>query len=500
MKMGIARKRSIYNSIVDEGHQATVQSARKSLIKNGFLEDDPRWEELYEKLGNQEFFNEEKFVEMFKPRLAELHKCLEKDLIIFDFENFTQMLGQIFEKTKRKTKGGDTAKYIPQLSKKDPNLFGYSVCSIDGQRYSEGDYKESFCVQACANPITYGIALETLGEEIVHKYVDREPSGQSFNALAFTDKDLPYNPLVNSGAIVLCSLIGKEDPSKNFENILKWWGRAAGGFKPGFDNCVYISERLTADKNFALTRLMKAKQILNADTNVQDLLDFYFQICSIEMDCNSLAVVAATLANGGICPLTHERIFDTKTIRAVLSMMYTCGMYEQSGQFAFNVGLPAKSGVSGCMIVVVPGVCGFAIYSPLIDPYGNSVKGTAFCKRLVKKFKFHNFDLSQVDKLDPKKKKSALHVQFFYSCFENDIMIVRKMIRAGINVNMKDYDSRTALHIACSEGNYEIVKLLLDNVADPFVQDRWGQSPYQNAVQGGFFEIEALIKKYYPPK
>jgi glutaminase len=502
MKMGLARRNTIYKtmtgSTTDSGSiSPTIRAARRSLIKNGFLQDDPRWEECFEKLELEDNLTEDKFIETFKPRLAELHKALENDLIICDFEAFTNVLGDIFDKIRETVKGGDTAKYIPQLSKKKTELFGFSVCSIDGQRFSRGDYEESFCIQACANPITYAIALETFGEDTVHKYVDKEPSGTSFNALSFTDKDLPYNPLVNSGAIVLCSLIGQDnEPSVNFENVLKWWRRAAGGFKPGFDNCVYLSERLTADKNKALARLMKSKKILKEDTKVDDLLDFYFQLCSIEMDCNLLSIVAATLANGGICPLTHERVFGTKTIRAVLSLMYSCGMYEQSGQFAFNVGLPAKSGVSGAMIVVVPGVCGFAIYSPLIDPYGNSVKGTAFCNELVKRFKFHNFDLSQQGTLDPRKKRSATHVKFFYASFENDIMSVRMMIRSGINVNMKDYDGRTALHIACSEGNYEIVKLLLENKADPDIKDRWNKTPFDNAVEGGFFEIENLIRKH----
>jgi glutaminase len=172
-----------------------------------------------------------------------------------------------------------------------------------------------------------------LGEEVVHKSVDREPSGQAFNSMALTPyDDLPYNPMVNAGAIMVCSLIEKDkDAAQKFESTCAWWKRLAGGFKPGFDNAVYLSERNTADKNFSLAYLLKSKAKFHEEVNIVEVLEFYFQCCSVEMTTDSMAIVAATLANGGVCPITNERVFSSKTTRAVLSLMYSCGMYDYSG-------------------------------------------------------------------------------------------------------------------------------------------------------------------------
>jgi glutaminase len=491
--IGTREEKSLLRSISGKGDIPTINECRNYLISNGFQIDDPRWNECFEKLFEHEFLNEKIFHEIFHSRMDEFRSLVNKDLAIPQFENFTFEVDQIYYKVKRITTGQLT-KQIPQLGKVNPDLFGYSVCSINGQRYSKGDSEEHFTVQGAGNPIIYAIALEMYGLEGVHKLVDKEPSGQSYNAITFTDNDLPYNPMINAGAIALCSLVEKEnDPSVKFESVLKWWKELAGGFKPGFDNSVYLSERINSDQNYALARLMKAKGILKESDNIVDILEFYFQCCSIEMDCNKLSIVAATLANGGVCPLTNKRIFDTKTTRSVLSLMYSCGMYEESGQFSFNVGLPAKSGISGCTMIIVPGVCGFAVYSPKLDEYSNSTRGIAFANELAKKFPFHNFDVSDV--LDAKKKRSEQIVQFFYACFENDIMIVRKMIRLGMDINLADYDGRTAMHIACSEGNYETVQLLLQHRASFALKDRWGKTALDNAVEGGYFDIENSIRK-----
>mgnify|MGYP000458706242 CR=1 FL=1 len=232
-----------------------------------------------------------------------------------------------------------------------------------------------------------------------------------------------------------------------------------------------------------------------------DVLEFYFQCCSIEMNCNSLALVAATLANGGIAPLTGERIFSTRTTRDVLSMMFSCGMYDYSGQFAFTVGLPAKSGVSGAIMLVVPGVCGMCIWSPRLDKYGNSIKGIEFCKKLVSQFNFHIFDsLSYFNnKTDPrrprKNSKSYLVVDFLNACYENDINTIKKLLHSGIDVNCKDYDSRTGLHIASSEGCYEVVELLLASGANKNLLDRWKHTPIDDAIYYNHHNIVRLFEK-----
>ena len=154
----------------------------------------------------------------------------------------------------------------------------------------------------------------------------------------------------------------------------------AGGADIGFNNSVFLSERETADRNFAMGYFMKENKSFPANTELQETLDLYFQSCSLEVNTETMAVMGATLANGGTCPTTGEKILKSSDVRDVLSLMYSCGMYNYSGEFAFKVGLPAKSGVSGCVLLVVPNVMSVALWSPPLDSLGNSVRGIQFCK------------------------------------------------------------------------------------------------------------------------
>jgi glutaminase len=478
---------------------------RVFLLRNGFLEDDKRWNHIYEKLRDYNTLNEKTFSSVFKERMNCLIKAKSEELIIPEFSDFSSKIKNIFEEC-RQDKSGETAKYIPQLSKVDPEKYEISLCTIDGQRCSFGDYEEEFCIQSCSKPITYAVALETLGEDYVHKYVDKEPSGQVFNSMTLTSEGLPYNPMINSGAIMINSLIFKDDhPADKFDKVLKWFKKLSGDMKIGYNNSVYLSERQTADHNFALAYLMKSHGGFPKDTDIVKTLEFYFQCCSIEMNCKSLSIIAATLANGGVCPITQERVLSTATTRNVLSLMYSCGMYNYSGQFAFSVGLPAKSGVSGVIMLIVPGTCGICIWSPRLDKFGNSVRGIEFCRNLVKSFNFHNFDnLSRNDSLskcDPRRRKQTTKQQvtteFLYACMENNMNAIRKLVLSGIDVNVMDYDKRTGLHIAASEGLVELVKYLLENGADLDKRDRWNNTPYDDACRENKKEVIEIFENYW---
>jgi glutaminase len=252
--------------------------------------------------------------------------------------------------------------------------------------------------------------------------------------------------------------------------------------------------------------MIKSKGKFPENTDIPTLIEFYYQMFSIEMNCKSMAIIAATLANGGVCPITNEVVFSTNTTRAVLSMMYSCGMHEQSGQFAYTIGLPAKSAGNGIMLLVVPGVCGFCIYSPKVIGYV-SVRGYEFAKRLVDRFIFHNFDNSStcdtLQRIDPTKEKKKynqqLIIEFIYACAENDINLVNRFIHYGIGVNNSDYDFRTPLHVACSEGHYDIVKTLLENGANPLLKDRWNNTSLDDAIRNTSVEgvaVVELLQKY----
>ncbi|VDM55550.1 unnamed protein product [Angiostrongylus costaricensis] len=251
----------------------------------------------------------------------------------------------------------------------------------------------------------------------------------------------------------------------------------------------FLSERATADRNYALSYFMKEMKCFPPETtSLTDAIDFYFQLCSIEGNCESLSVMAATLANGGVCPIANEKCIDTNPCRDVLSLMYSCGMYDASGQFSFAVGLPAKSGVSGGMIVVVPNVMGIALWSPPLDKMGNSSRGVAFCKKLIEKFNFHNYDCllhTTSNKVDPRRRDHrerdnvlpAMNV-----ARSKDMVALRRLYMQGVDLSACDYDRRTPLHVASCEGDLTMVKFLV-NVAkvDVNVQDRWGRSALDDA-------------------
>jgi glutaminase len=309
-----------------------------------------------------------------------------------DQKNLLSTLKILYEDT-HTLQEGLVASYIPQLAKVDPSHYAVAVCFANGTQAAWGDAQQAFCLQSICKPINYCLTLEEHGEETVHKHVGFEPSGQVFNALTLNTQGLPHNPLINSGGIMCCSLIRPQlSLPERFEAITQLWTQLTGGNTPGFDNAVYQSERQSADRNRALAYFMRENNAFPTGTDLEETLELYFQCCSLTLNTQTLAVAAATLANGGVCPLTGKNNLQASPLRNCLTIMATCGMYNFSGEFAFKIGLPAKSGVSGGLMLVVPGVMGVAIWSPALDHYGNSVRGVAFCRELVKRIPLHIYE------------------------------------------------------------------------------------------------------------
>jgi len=320
-----------------------------------------------------------------------LLQILDGDLAIRNFPVFENRIANIYAHAQGAT-GGSVADYIPELAKQDPNAFGLAVCSIDGQRLALGEAETPFCLQSVVKPLNYALALGLNGERYVHEHVGREPSGVGFNELTLNRDNRPHNPMINSGAIMCSAMIRPGRPvDERFDMLMRFWNSAIGNQACSFDEAVYMSERKTAKRNFDLAELMQSHGVFPEGSIVERALDLYFRSCAISMDCRALSVAAATLANGGVCPLTGHRIAEPAAIRNTLSLMLTCGMYDFSGEFAFAVGLPAKSGVSGGLMLVVPGVCGIGLWSPPLDRLGNTVRGLEFSRRLVEAFPFHIF-------------------------------------------------------------------------------------------------------------
>jgi glutaminase len=311
--------------------------------------------------------------------------------------------------------------------------------------------------------------------------------------------------MVNSGAIIVSSLIKNTwNTADRFDHMLTEYRKIAGGEYVGFNNAVFLSERATADRNYALSYYMKENKCFPEETkNLSEALDFYFQLCSMEVTCETAAVMAATLANGGVCPITEERCIGSRPCRDVLSLMNSCGMYDYSGQFAFHVGLPAKSGVSGLLIVVIPNLVGIALWSPPLDRMGNSCRGVAFCKELINRFNFHTYDSishNESDKFDPRKRagdrEKDVVVSLLFAAKAGDLNTVRRMYMQGNDLECPDYDKRTALHLAASEGHAEIVRFLLQTAkVRPDPKDRWNRTPLQDAKAEGHTACYNILQK-----
>jgi glutaminase len=285
---------------------------------------------------------------------------------------------------------GCVASYIPELAKANPDWFGISLVSIDGRSIDVGDAEQPFTIQSVSKPFMFGLALEDHGREQVLSKIGVQPIGEAFNSITLDEtSNRPFNPMINAGAIAAADLVKGQDFPDRVRRMLEMFGRYAGR-KLYVDNSVFASERATGHRNRAIAHLMLNFGMISED--LDDSLELYFQQCSIMVTCHDLAVIGATLANGGVNPVTGQRAVDQQYVKDLLSVMQTCGMYDYAGEWAYRVGIPAKSGVGGGIVAVVPGQVGIGTFSPPLDAKGNSVRGVRFFQELAQRFGLHIFE------------------------------------------------------------------------------------------------------------
>lgn len=285
---------------------------------------------------------------------------------------------------------GNVATYIPELAKANPDWFGICIVTAGGHVYEVGDSQQEFTIQSISKPFVYGMALEDNTRAVVMSKVGVEPTGDVFNAISLEQgTGRPRNPMINAGAIATAGLIAGKTQQIRFNRVLQTFSALAGRTLK-LDEEVYRSESETGHRNRAIGHMLRNFDILTEPP--EPVVDLYFKQCSISVTCRDLAVMAATLANRGINPVTGKQAMRGEYVESVLSVMGSCGMYDYAGEWIYRVGMPAKSGVAGGIIAVLPGQMGIGVFSPRLDEHGNSVRGIKVCDAISRHLDLHLFN------------------------------------------------------------------------------------------------------------
>ncbi|ULL19661.1 glutaminase A [Paenibacillus sp. H1-7] len=296
------------------------------------------------------------------------------------------------EDSRAYTAQGRVAAYIPELAHAPGNALGIAIMNGASGIITAGDVALPFTLQSISKVFTLLLALMDKGESGVFAKVGMEPTGDNFNSmlkLELVDPGIPFNPLINAGAIAVSSLIAGADPAEKSERILTFFRQLAGDPTIGYNDAVYRSETATAHRNRSLAYFLKANGVLEED--VEEVLEVYFKHCSIEVNCTQLARMAQVLAFDGTDPVTGRQLIPRRYVQIAKSFMITCGMYNESGAFAIRVGLPAKSGVSGGILALVPGKYGIGVVGPALNAKGNSTAGVHLLETLSTEFDWSIF-------------------------------------------------------------------------------------------------------------
>jgi glutaminase len=303
-----------------------------------------------------------------------------------------KLLENVIENNRYWTKNGKLVTYMPELSKTNPDALGVSIITVDGEEYNGGDYETKFTIQSISKIITLMLALLDNGSERVFSRVGVEPTADAFNSiinLETKSPQKPLNPMINAGAIATVSLIAANNGEESFIRILNFTRKITGNPNININNEVYKSEKATGNRNRSLAYFMKSTGVIEQD--VEQVLDVYFKQCSIETTCKDIARIGAMLANDGVLPWNGERIMPRNIALIVKTIMVTCGLYDASGQFAVDVGIPAKSGVGGGILAAVPGRMGIGVVGPALDLKGNSIGGIKVLSELSRELDLNIF-------------------------------------------------------------------------------------------------------------
>lgn len=301
--------------------------------------------------------------------------------LIINTMNYQSIISELYHSIKPMEDKGQLSSYIPELARVDKNSFGVHISTVDGFEFGIGDFRTRFSIQSIAKVLSVCLAYKMDGEKLWRR-LGVEPSGTAFNSLVQleTDKGIPRNPFINAGALVICDILisNLENPKEEFLQFVR---NIYGIDGINFSKAIADSEKQAGYRNIALCNFIKS--FGNIHNRVEEVLDFYFSLCSIEMDCMELSRTFLFLANKGCRISERTPVLSISRTKRMNALMQTCGFYDESGEFAFKVGLPGKSGIGGGIIAVHPNKYAIAVWSPGLNKKGNSFKGMRFLEEFT---------------------------------------------------------------------------------------------------------------------
>ncbi|KAF5892522.1 glutaminase liver isoform, mitochondrial-like isoform X1 [Clarias magur] len=466
------------------GGRVSTNNFFETLWCSGILRTDPRIKDCYalmKKLQDADgAVDRNTFQRCVTGFVSFILKAVQGRFVIPDFCMFAEETQKLFIKCKQLSSVEEK-----EDGSKSSVKWGISICTVDGQRLSLGDWNEPCVLGEIARPIVYGLAVDQLGADHVHRHVGVEEYAKYESPFTLSKQGVPHTPLSETGAIICASLLLRltlrqvTEEEERYESVLNIVRRLCNKEHANLNCTSYQGLRKDVIRLHALSFYLQEKKCFPEATDINATLDLLLQCLSTEVTCESGAALAATLANGGLCPLSGDQVLSTSAVRSTLSIMQVAGMNDYSRIFHFKTSLPAKSSSSGVVLIVVPGVLGITCWSPELDAYGNSWRAVHFCEELVSVFQLHSFDIrtpfKQVLSYRQWKVESEGYqiMNILLAAYRGDLNSLRRYFLSGADVNAVDYDGRSALHVAASEGRLEVIKFLMESTgANCILKDR----------------------------
>ncbi|XP_029698125.1 glutaminase liver isoform, mitochondrial isoform X1 [Takifugu rubripes] len=481
----------LFDSFASEG-RLHVNQFFEAIWNSGLHKSDPRLRECFfhlRKLQDADgSMDRNTFHRCITGFVSLILKALQGRFVIPDFSTFTEETQKLFSRCRQLLSVQEKEK-----DSMDSMKWGVAVCTVDGQRLTLGDWAGSLALGELSWPVVYGVAVDLLGSDLVHRYVGMEGYSRYDSPFTLTKTGIPHSPLTETGAIITTSLLQlagrlSSEEEEKYDSVLNVIQRLCNKEHASLNCSSYQRNRKASVRLHGLSFYLQEKKCFPDKVDINAVLDLMLQCCSTELTCESGAAMAASLANGGLCPLSGDQVLSPAATRSMLSMMQVAGMKEYSSTFQFKTSIPAVSSSHGSLLAVVPGVLGLMAFSPELDACGNPWRAIHFCQELISTFQLHSFDIRtpfrQILAYRQWKAESEGYqiINVLLAAFKGDVQALRRYFLSGVDVKAVDYDGRTALHVAAAEGHAEVIRFLLENVgANPALKDRWGSSPLQEA-------------------